>query len=107
MMLILLVGWGVTIVTIEFVQAGVHGYGTGFSNDGYLPKSLLQLPQVRDNPRAIRAIKTENQQAFINATNVQQGGGIFHDTWRILATLAVELLVILTWYIIASRSGTF
>ena len=91
------VGWFVTMVTLQFVQAGRHGYGSGFGDGGRVPPAVVQQVGGRSDPE------------FVTAATNRPGssGGIFGDTWRISLSVAVLLGTIFFWYVVMSRVGTF
>ncbi|MGE4427423.1 MAG: hypothetical protein AB7G37_13305 [Solirubrobacteraceae bacterium] len=107
LMLTLLIGWAMVTITTQFIQAANHGYGSGFGDGGHLSQKLAERPGVARNPEALRAIDNQDREAFQRATNVDNGGGLWHDTWRLVLTLGLIVGFMFGAYLLMSRSGSF
>jgi hypothetical protein len=108
LMVIMLFGWITVTLGTQFLQASNHGFGSGFGDGRQLDPSLQHRQGVSDNPAAVAAVKANDRDAFIDATNdFDNGGGLWHDAWRLLLTLGVCITMIFFWYFMMSRTGSF
>ncbi|MGH9036937.1 MAG: hypothetical protein ACRD0O_14335 [Acidimicrobiia bacterium] len=97
LMLAFTVGWFLTMITLQFVQASQHGYGSGFGDGGRVPPEVVEQVGVGDDVEAL--VQTTSRPG--------SGGGAFGDVWRIVFSVAVLLGIIFFWYVVMSRVGSF
>ena|ERR1700722_18255736 len=103
LILIMLFGFYVTSITVEYVQAADHGYGSGFSHQYHVSPSVVKVVAAEDHlsiPAHISAA------ALSNLTLGNHGHGLWHDTWRWLLTLIAFGLLLWFWYAVCSRIGS-
>ena len=91
------VGWLVLMVSLQFVQAARHGYGSGFGDGGRIPPAIVRQAGVGVDRQAIADV--------LNEPGAE--AGIWGETWRITVTVIVLLAIIGVWYLVMSRVGTF
>lgn len=61
-----LIGWMVAMITIQFVQAHQHGYGSGFGDGGRVPPAVVQMYGTDDPQELVQKTMGEGTQAQHN-----------------------------------------
>jgi hypothetical protein len=103
LILALLLAFYVGSVAVEYVQAGDHGYGTGFTNRYHVPASVVRQVSAEDNIKIPAHISAA---ALSNLTQGDHSNGAWNEIWRWALTALACALVLWFWYAILSRIGT-
>lgn len=92
----LCVAWITTMVSIQFYQASVHGYGSGFGDGKRMPPELVERVGAGNDVAAV-----------VKATMVPISGDIVEDVVRLVFSIAVLAGLYFFWYWLLSRLGSF
>ena len=95
LMLFFTVGWIVVTLSIQFYQAYLFGYGSGFGDGGHLPADLAA--KYGNDVRAAVAATSHNAPEI----------SLAEDIGRLLFSLGVLTGITYFWYLVMSRIGTF
>src|ERR1700745_1727974 len=80
-------------ITVEYVQAADHGYGTGFSNQYHVDPSVVKQVAAEDN------LKTPADVTAGQLSSMTQGdhsNGVWNEFWRLGLTALLCALVL--WF---------
>lgn len=97
LMLLFMIAWIVSMIGIQMAIGIQKGFGTGFGDGGRVPPDIVAKAGV--GPRAADVVAATSH----NAPNLSVG----EQTLRIAFSFAVLLLIIMFWYFVMSRIGTF
>lgn len=89
--------FAIPIIVME-AQAIRQGYGTGFSNQSYVPPSVALAAGLKPGATPEQVVK---------ATAHIYPDRFWPDTWRLTATILIIVGLIVFWYYIMSQLGTF
>jgi hypothetical protein len=103
LILALLLGFYAVSITVEYVQAANHGYGTGFTNQYHVPASVVREVGAQDNLKIPANISAS---ALSSMTQGDHSTGVWNETWRWVLTALAAALVLAFWYVMLSRLGT-
>jgi hypothetical protein len=103
LILALLFGFYAISITVEYVQAADHGYGTGFTNQYHVPASVVRQVAATDNLKIPANISAS---ALSSLTQGDHSNSAWNETWRWVLTALACALVLVFWYVVLSRLGT-
>jgi hypothetical protein len=92
----------VTSIGTEYVQGINHGYGTGFTNQQHVSRSVIDRFEVQLQRKLPDTITTAQLGKLTNDTS---NSGVWNETWRWLATVAALIGLLWFWYVVISRIG--
>ena len=95
LMLLFTVGWIVVMLSIQFYQAHVMGFGSGFGDGGHMPAEIAA--KYGNDVRAAVAATSHNAPEI----------SLTEDLGRLLFSLGVLTGIVYFWYLVMSRIGTF
>ena len=97
LMLVFMIGWIVSMLGIEFALGVQKGFGTGFGDGGRVPPDIVAAVGVGPKVADIVAATSHNVPPM----------SVTEQVGRIVFSFAILIGIILFWYAIVSRIGTF
>lgn len=90
------IAWITTMLSIQFYQASLHGYGSGFGDGKRMPPELVERVGAGNDVAAV-----------VKATMVPISKTIIEDTVRLVSSIGILAALYFFWYWLLSRLGSF
>jgi len=87
----------------EYVQSINHGYGSGFTNQQFVSRDVIERFETKLH-RPIPDTITAEELAHL--TNKTPDLSLWGETWRWLASIGLMLSLLAFWWVVISRIGS-